>query len=169
MKQGTVSWLFGCHSIVHSFLVLRAWHHLYGSWPRPWELTCIFLHDVGHLGKQYLDNLEEKKQHYVLGAKIARRLFGRKGYEMVAGHCEYSGLPESRLYRPDKYSWMYEPYWWARWNALVEPKLLMGFNSVREAYAWFHRQVKDNVESGEYRSTHSMFLERANGGKLDGT
>jgi len=123
-------------------------------------MVCILLHDVGHLGKQYLDDLEQKKEHWRLGARIAGRLFGVKGYDLTAGHCHYSGEPESRLYKPDKYCWMYEQYWWARWNAFVEPKLIMGFPNVRDAYNWFHAQVRESVESGQYRSTHGMYLER---------
>ena len=76
MKQGTVSWFFGCHSIIHSY-----------------------------------------------------------------------------------YAWKYEPYWWAWWNALVEPKLKMGY-SLREAYTRFHASVKKNIDSGELRSTHQLYLER---------
>lgn len=159
MKQGTVSVLFGCHSVIHSLLVLRAWRKLYGRLPAPWETACIFLHDVGHWGRQYLDDVREKNRHWELGARIAGRLFGRKGFDLAAGHCRESGHPESRLLKPDKYSWVFEPYWWAWWNALVEPKLLMGY-TLREAYARFHARVRENIESGAYRDTHNFFLEK---------
>jgi hypothetical protein len=149
----------GCHSVIHSMAVVRAWHHLYGTWPKPWELGCIVIHDIGHLGKQYLDNLEDKKAHYVLGAKIARKLFGEKGEALVAGHCEYSGFPLSRLYRPDKYAMIYTTYWWSSWNCLMEPRL-KGTSTMRHQYEWLMRQVHHNIDSGEYKSGHSMYLER---------
>ncbi len=78
MKQGTVSVLIGCHSVIHSLIVLVAWVRLYGKFPVWWQIVCILLHDVGHWGKNYLDNYEEKKQHSILGAKIAGKLFGQK-------------------------------------------------------------------------------------------
>lgn len=159
MKQGTISVLVGCHSVIHSILVLRAWRHLYGRWPAFWQFLCIFIHDIGHWGRDYLNDYEQKKVHWVLGAKVAGVLFGFRGFVLVAGHCRYNGFPESPLYKADKYSWIYEPYWWAWWNGLVEPKLRMGY-SMREAYDRFHAQVKENVESGEYRPTHDMYLER---------
>jgi len=161
MKQGTVSWFVGCHSIIHSVLVVRAWHYLYGRWPQPWELCCIAIHDIGHIGKQYLDDIEQKNDHWKLGARIARKLFGERGYLLVAGHCRPSGLSESKLYKPDKYSWMYEPYWWAWWNAKMEPKLKMNFQTIRDAYDWFHKSVRQSIESGEYRPTHEFYIEGA--------
>ena len=159
MKQGTVSYLFGCHSIVHSFYVWKAWRHLYKKSPAAWETVCILIHDSGHIGKQYLDDYEQKKLHWELGARIAKRLFGQRGYDLTAGHCEYSGLERSRLYFADKYAWKYEPYWWAWWNAVVEPKLKMGY-TLREAYTRFHAAVEKSIESGEFRSTHQLYLER---------
>ncbi len=64
MKQGTVSVLFGCHSIIHSMIVIVAWVKWYGHWPEFWQIICILLHDIGHWGKQYLDNYEEKKNEW---------------------------------------------------------------------------------------------------------
>ena len=91
MKQGTISVLFGCHSIIHSFLVLIAWRKLYGSWPEFWQVVCIFLHDVGHIGLNYLDIFELKKKHWMLGAHIGNKLFGLKAYYFLAGHCSHTG------------------------------------------------------------------------------
>ena len=85
MKQGTVSVLFGCHSIVHSFLVLASWRILYGRFPKFWQIVCIFIHDIGHWGLDYLDNEDEKKKHWILGAKIAFYLYGKKGFFLCAG------------------------------------------------------------------------------------
>ncbi len=85
MQQGTVSVLFGCHSPIHSVVVLVAWHKLYHRWPKFWQIVCIFIHDIGHWGTMYLDNPEEKERHSVLGAEVARNLFGDKGYEFCLG------------------------------------------------------------------------------------
>src|SRR3990167_6280834 len=112
IKQGTASWFFGCHSLIHSILVLISWIKLYGKFPEFWEICCIFFHDIGHINLDYLDNFEEKKVHWKLGADIAMALFGWKGYDLVAGHCHYSGAEESKLYKPDKYSWHIAPVWW---------------------------------------------------------
>lgn len=158
MKQGTISILVGCHSPIHSLLVLKAWINLYHSFPVPWEMVCIAIHDWGHIGRQYLDNLDDKKSHWVLGARIAKFLFGQKGFNLCAGHCEYSGLPRSKLYKPDKMSQLH-PYLWSYIYQTFEPKLSMGY-SKREAWERFQKQVKKSVESGVYRSSHEMYLER---------
>lgn len=159
MRQGTVSVLFGCHSVMHSILVVLAWRRLYGGWPRLWQVVCIFLHDIGHWGTDYLDNHGEKKEHWILGADIAWDLFGIDAYLFTAGHCVHSGVPESKLYKADKYSYYIAPTWWLWWNSLVEPKLNRG-KSIRVAIRDFRRQVKASIESGEFRESHDMFLER---------
>jgi hypothetical protein len=140
-------------------LVTIAWHHLYGSWPRPWELGCIFLHDIGHLGKDYLSNLEDKKRHWELGARIAMRLFGPKGFYLIAGHCEYSGELQSILSKPDKYSWYISPRFWLYWNDIIEPKLRHGLPR-KQSVDLFQAQIRNNIESGRYGSNHQMYLDR---------
>ncbi len=162
MKQGTISVLFGCHSIVHSFWVTLSWRKLYKGWPSLKELICILVHDTGHWGKDYLENLEQKRAHWELGAKMAGRLFGNKGYELCAGHCEYSGFPKSKLYKADKYASYIAPFWWQIMNTIFEPKLRMGY-SHRKAVELFQAQVKESIESGEYRNTHEIYLERCIG------
>lgn len=159
ISQGTLSILFGCHSVIHSILVARAWTRLYGRRPALWQTVCIFLHDLGHLGLNYLDDYEAKKHHWRLGARTAALLFGRKGYELVAGHCSHSGYPPSQMYKADKYSWYLAPRWWLYRNTLVESKLRMGY-SWQEAVRLFQAQVRHSIESGLFRSTHSMFLQR---------
>lgn len=159
MAQGTISILFGCHSPIHSLLVTMAWKRLYGTYPALWQITCIFLHDIGHLGLNYLDDFEAKKKHWRLGARITYTLFGQKGFDLLAGHCSYSGYPASDLYKADKYSWHIAPLWWLYTNTLVEPKLRMGYTR-KDAVLKFKAQVRQNIESGAFRSTHTMFLER---------
>ena len=123
MKQGTVSILFGCHSPIHSLVVLAAWGKLYHQLPSWWEIGCIFLHDIGHWGKDYLDDYELKKHHHKLGTKVCGRLFGKKGFDLVTGHNAYDGQSRSKLYQPDKFSWIIAPSWWMWTNTVFEPKL----------------------------------------------
>lgn len=168
MKQGTISVIFGCHSVFHSFLVLAAWRKVYGKWPEAWQTVCIFLHDVGHIGLDYLDDFEQKKKHWELGARIGNRLFGQKAFDFLAGHCSHTGYPLSDLYRPDKYSWHIAPSWWIVLNCFFEPKLAIGCCNRREAARHFKEQVRKSVESGEYKSTHSMYLDRVNDAQSKG-
>lgn len=98
MTEGTISVLFGCHSVIHSLCVLRAWRYLYRRWPWGWQIVCIFLHDVGHWGRDYLSNPEEKEDHWYLGAKIARWLFGMKGWQLVKGHTKVSLGGKGQIY-----------------------------------------------------------------------
>lgn len=163
MKQGTVSVICGCHSPVHSLLVLKAWKKLYCKWPEPWEVACIFLHDIGHWGTDYLDDYEKKKEHWLLGAYVAHKLFGSKGYALLAGHSSHSGFPKSKLYKADKFSWSLAPYWWLWTNCVAEPKLQMGYTK-REAIKRFRSQVKESLESGKYQETHQFYLDRCKKG-----
>ena len=159
ISQGTISILFGCHNIVHSLLVIISWRKLYGSYPKFWQLCCILLHDIGHIGLNYLNSLEKKEKHWILGAKIAKVLFGWKGYYLVSGHCEYSLHSRSLLYKADKYSWYIAPYWWLYSNTIFEPKLRMGYR-IHETIVYFKKQVRNSIETGEFKSTHQLFLER---------
>lgn len=162
MKQGSVSVLVGCHSPMHSLLVLISWRKLYGKWPAWWQVVCIFLHDIGHWGRNYLDDPEQKAQHWRGGTRIAHRLFGWEGACLVGGHSGSSPYDPSDLYKPDKYSWHIAPRWWLWLNCITEPKIAMGY-SKREAIDRFKEQVQQSIESGEYRSTHQMYLERCRG------
>ena len=163
MKQGTVSVLFGCHSFVHSILVVMAWKKLYSRWPHLWQITCIFLHDIGHWGKDYLDDYEEKKSHWILGAKAADWLFGWKGYRLCAGHCSHSNETRSELYKADKYSWYIAPTWWLWLNNIAEPGLIVNCAGNMDAIRKFRAMVAESVESGAYGSTHEMYLKRKRG------
>jgi len=158
MKQGTVSVLFGCHSPMHSLIVIVAWKKLYGRWPSWWQLVCIFLHDIGHWGKDYLDNYDEKKKHGELGSKIAKRLFGKKGYDLVSGHNPYNSSTKSELHDPDKYSWIIAPIWWMITNTWFEPKLQRRGNTRRESALMFKKAVKDNMDSGFKELGHEIYL-----------
>lgn len=159
MKQGTVSVIVGCHSIFHSCLVLQAWLKLHHGFPCLWQIICIFVHDIGHAGKDYLDNEDEKREHWVFGARMARTLFGERGFLFVAGHDYYSNYPVSALYKADKYSWHIAPTWWLILNAIAEPRLRMGY-LLMEAITRFRYQVTKSIESGKFRPTHDLYTER---------
>lgn len=160
LRQGTISVLFGCHSLVHCLMVIRAWHILCGRWPEGWELVCILLHDIGHWGKNYLDDYEEKKKHSNLGARIARRLYGQRGYDLVAGHNPHSGVPRSALFSPDKYSWVIAPTWWLVSNAIFEPKLKRAGHSRVESARMFKRAMAENLRQNWGKTGHDIYLEQ---------
>jgi len=163
MKQGTVSVLFGCHSIFHCSIVVVAWIRLYHKLPRLWELTCIYLHDIGHWGTQYLDNYEDKKAHWVLGARVAKCLFGQKGYDLIAGHSKEGGQAISQLYKPDKFSWIIAPTWWMITNTWFEPKLVRPGNTRRESALMFKAAMLDNWNNGLTKGGHEIYLSQWRG------
>ncbi len=157
MKEGTISLLIGCHQfIMHPLCVLIAWHKEYRSWPKFWQLVCIFLHDVGHWGLDYLTDPEQKKRHWKLGAYYAYKLFGRKGFFFVAGHVTRSGFPRSKLYIPDKRSWLEAPNWWLKTNSIFED---FG-NWYSENPAEWKNIVRENLDNGCPKGSHELYLER---------
>lgn len=158
MKQGTVSVLFGCHSVIHSAIVFVAWWKLYHHPPNFWQTVCILVHDIGHWGKDYLDDYEQKKKHGELGAKVAGLLFGKKGYELVSGHNPYNGSPKSLLHDPDKYSWIIAPVWWMMSNCIFEPKLQRKGNTKRESAIMFKQAMKENMNTGFKELGHEIYL-----------
>lgn len=117
------------------------------------------LHDIGHVSKDYLDNLDDKNGHWKLGARIARRLFGQKGYELIAGHSESSGHPCSRLFYADKYSRYLSPYWCEFLNTVFEPKLRCGMSRLG-AVRSFKARVAEGIEAGEWQDWHGIYLDR---------
>jgi len=142
-------------------LVLMAWRKLYRCWPKPWQIVCIFIHDIGHWGKNYLDDYEQKKWHWFSGAWIAFRLFGWKGFEFVASH-DVNSLYIDRngaLYRSDKYSWSMAPYWWQYLNCIFEPTLRMG-HTIDRAIRLFQIQVKRSIKDGSFEETHFFYINR---------
>jgi hypothetical protein len=162
IRQGTISWFIGCHNMIHSILVLISWIKLYGEKPKFWQICCIFLHDIGHVGLDYLDDPEQKKIHWKKGAEIAKSLFGEKGFKFIAGHDINSGYPQSELYKPDKYSWYIAPTWFLWLNNIAEPKLMINCKSNMDAVKKFQIAVKKNIESGDYAPTHSIYIQRMN-------
>lgn len=160
-SQGAMSVLFGCHSVVHSVIVLLSWRIIYKSWPVLWQIVCIFLHDIGHWGFNYLDNSEDKKFHWCLGAHYAYKLFGWKGYKFTAGHCLSSNVGPSRLRLPDKYSWTIAPTIWLWFNNVAEPKLIRPGMSRWKSGLFWKQEMKAFVKSGKYEtySAHDVYLD----------
>lgn len=165
MKQGTWSILFGCHSQVHSLMVYIAWVRLYHRLPNPAETICIILHDIGHFRKNYLDNYEEKTHHAELGAKIAGWILGKKGYDLVINHCSYNGNERSKLYTPDKYSWIIAPVWWMISNTFFEPKLIRKGSTRRESAVMFKKAMRENKKMNWAKQGHDIYIEQWNNGR----
>ena len=158
MKQGSWSILFGCHSIVHSMLVVIAWRKHYGQYPAWWQVVCILLHDIGHWGKDHLDNYEEKKSHANLGAMLAGKLFGERGYNLVFGHNEYEGQTRSELYYPDKYAQVIAPVWWLITNTWTEPKLIRKGHTRRQSAVMFKEAMTENMKNDFQEQGHHIYL-----------
>jgi len=157
MTEGTKSYLFGCHQFfMHPLMVIIAWIKLFNSFPMFWELVCIFLHDIGHIGKNYLSDYEQKKKYWELGANIADKLFGKKGYYLIALHTKQSGIgknAQSTLLYADKYSWVIAPVWWLRLNDKVE-----AFGKQRSLETW-RKMVKENWDKGCPQGNHEIYLD----------
>jgi len=121
---------------------------------------CIFLHDIGHWGTNYLDDYEAKKQHHVLGARIARAMFGQKGHDLINGHNAYDGQSRSKLYSPDKYSWLIAPSWWMLSNCIFERKLIRNGCNKRQSIKMFKDAMRENWENGLKKQGHDIYLEQ---------
>ena len=158
--QGTLSVLFGCHSIIHSLVVVIAWKKLYGRFPNWWQIICICLHDIGHWGKNYLNDYELKKKHAELGARIAGLLFGERGYKLVFGHNAYNGQERSKLYYPDKYSWIIAPTLWMLSNHIFEPKLIRKGCGRLESVRMFKEAMQENMTNGFKEQGHDIYLKQ---------
>ena len=153
MTSGTKSYLFGCHGfLMHPLMVLLAWRKRYGGWPALWQVVCIFIHDVGIVGMEYLK--DSKDGHWKRGALIARRLFGEKGYEFCAGHVNDSGVKRSNLFWADKGSWLVAPNWWLWTNYRVEQ-----FEGAWNPVEW-KRVVGENLAKEDPMDCHAIYLKR---------
>lgn len=158
MKQGTVSVLFGCHSPMHSVIVLVAWRKWHNRWPSWWQIVCIFLHDIGHWGVDYLDNYEAKRHHHILGARAAYCLFGRKGYKLIARHNSYGKQHRSLMFHPDKYSWVIAPLWWMTTNTWFERKLVRPGHTGIDSARMFKKAMTANMEDDFAEQGHEIYL-----------
>ena len=154
MTEGTKSYLFGCHQFfVHPLLVLIAWIVEYRKFPRFWEFVCIFIHDIGHYGTNYLTNDEEKRTHWIKGARLAKLLFGWKGYHLVCGHTTKSGCVRSKLFIPDKKSWLYSPDWWLNLNYKIED-----FKTEISGAKKWKKAVAEEAKKGFPIGCHEIYI-----------
>jgi len=152
MTEGTKSVLFGCHSIIHSYYVIRAWKYLYNRYPKFWQIVCILLHDIGHVGLDYLKYENQKKIHWVLGAQISQMLFGRKAFLFCAGHTKDSGYNiNSQFKKADKYSSVIASNLWLKWNYKVED-----FGRPFVPNQW-KKKVLENLNND--KDNHELYLE----------
>ena len=158
MTEGTRSYLFGCHHFFfHPLWVLMAWRRHFGRWPLGWQITCIFLHDIGICGRNYLSNDMAKDGHWKLGADLAFKLFGPKGRSFCAGHTpesESEGYQKSDLFIADKGSWLVAPMWWLQWNHWAEGFRKYGIVSPRE----WREIVRKNLMQEQPYGNHELDL-----------
>lgn len=153
MTEGTKSYLIGCHSFFfHPLFVIKAWHWWFGTWPKPWQIVCIFLHDIGIIGRQYLSSHEAKIGHWELGAKISGYLFGQKGAWFCAGHTPESNFPRSDLWFADKASWLVAPLWWLHLNYRLEGYKVSGPHEWRAIIA-------RNLANGNHFGAHQLYID----------
>lgn len=158
VSEGTRSLLIGCHQfIMHPIQVVRAWRWWFGKWPRPWQVACIFLHDIGLAGRQYLSDPKAKNGHWGLGAEVARKLFGERGFLLCAGHTPESWHPRSDLWYADKASWLLAPVWWMKLNYLLDVSNNgRGVTGPYEFKLWIGRKLLED----EYPfSAHDCYLD----------
>jgi len=160
MTEGTKSYLIGCHQfLIHPLCVLWAWHKWFGSWPKFWQIVCIFVHDIGICGRQYLSDKNAKNGHWMCGTFIADRLFGHKGWNFCGGHTpesKWANISRSDLWYADKYSWVVAPMWWL-WNNFrvegfqvtspLEWKILVAKNLLAENHFSSHKLYQENFRS----------------------
>lgn len=158
MKEGTKSLLIGCHQfLIHPIFVIMAWHFKYKKWPAFWQVICIFLHDIGHWGTDYLTNYQEKVDHWQLGAKWGWKLFGPKGFKFIAGHYpEYSHFLESELALPDRYSQALYPLWMIDLFRKIEKFPGLGKETALE---WRQMVIK-NIDSRKPKGNHELYMQR---------
>jgi hypothetical protein len=131
---------------------VAAWRKIFGSYPKLWELFCIFLHDIGICGRQYLSVKGAKNGHWLAGAKIAGYLFGQKGAWLCAGHTSESNFPQSKLFLADKYSWLVAPEWWL-WSNFYLEKFE---GSISNPVEW-KKIIADNLKKNHHFSSHDLY------------
>ena len=163
MTEGTKSYLLGYHQfLLHPLWVLMAWKLEYKAWPKWWQLICILFHDVGICGRQYLSDDDAKEGHWELGAKIAGYFVdkfsksyypnGHAAYLLCAGHAPTeSGAYKSKLFIPDKRSFLVSPMWWNWLNYWTE-----GFK-ISNPVQWT-KIVEENLRKEEPMGAHELYL-----------
>jgi len=178
MTEGTRSLFFGCHQfLLHPLWVIIAWRLEYKTFPKWWEIICIFLHDIGICQRQYLSDDRAKVGHWRLGSDLSGEIVGRltnwrgemwyKAVCLCAGHCpEESTFSESKLSRADKRSWLVAPMWWLWWNWWVEWHGKGFGTTLYSATAGWKKVVAENLRSESPVGGHELYLRNRRGGKV---
>ncbi len=166
MTQGTKSFLFGCHQfLLHPYFILKAWKFWYGKYPNWREIVCIFIHDIGIIGLDYLEK-GRKDGHWNKGALLVKRLFGRKYFNFCAGHTDewhFLGsellkdktASRSKLFIPDKISYLFCPLWWLKWCTYLEGFL----KRAGVSHLQWREMVKQNMIESFPKGSHRLFSE----------
>lgn len=115
MRVGTKSLLFGVHQVfLHWIFVWIAWRRLYGRRPNLKETLCIFWHDWGYAGAEWMD-LGSGVLHPLLGGRLSDLLFGPSFGDLVRFHSRkvavMYGAQPSALCAPDKLASLLYPKW----------------------------------------------------------
>lgn len=115
MTIGTKSVLFGVHQFIwHPLTVGLAWRRLFRVWPTWREWVCIFVHDLGYIGRRDIDG-EDGREHPRLGAVLAFRLLGASFGTFTLLHsrdvARRRGMKPSPLCWADKFSVWCDPAW----------------------------------------------------------
>ena len=113
--SGIRSVIFGCHNpLIHGLLVTISWKKIYKEYPNFREIVCILLHDIGYINQEH-PSKENEDCHPVMGAKICKKLFGQKYYDLCIAHSrDYANknkLQLSKLGYADKMSVIITPLW----------------------------------------------------------
>jgi hypothetical protein len=182
--MGTKSLLFGAHQfILHPIFVFVAWKRIYKEYPDWRTSICIIFHDWGYVGCPEIDG-ERGKMHPLLGAKIARKLFGKKYYELCIYHSRHYADKDSK--KPSKLCWAdklgvaLEPWWLYlpkarltgelteyRLNAI---KFIPMETSDKKWYIWIQSRFRKIVENQDATVTkdigHIIIKENQNGNNV---
>jgi hypothetical protein len=157
MRTGTKSLLFGVHQVIwHPITVLIAWVYLFHKPPTWKELVCIIIHDWGYWGKLKMDD-EKGERHPEAGAKIAGWLFGDRYYTLCLYHSRHyaknSGKEPSFLCWADKYSIVFDPWWFylpRAWlsgelfeyrQIAIDTQFISSGTSHRAWYQWIKKRL----------------------------
>lgn len=148
ISEGTLSWLFGFHSIIHSFFVYLAWIKLYKKLPSFKETICILLHDIGYCGMNYITN-QNHEGHEILGAKIAEKLFGKKEYDLCINHRVFG----KKLEMPDEYSHVIMPLFLVKIEHIAENsnKLMSALEWKKYTKERWQKRLQGQVFAGQFK------------------
>ncbi|HBV97435.1 MAG: hypothetical protein JL50_08310 [Peptococcaceae bacterium BICA1-7] len=114
MRVGQRSLIWGVHQFLwHPLTVLLAWWSLYGT-PNWREAVCILIHDWGYWFCSDMDGPQGEK-HPEFAAQLAGQWFGPEYRDLCLYHSRHyarlAGRDPSRLCWSDKYSVIFEPWW----------------------------------------------------------